>query len=63
MLFNNVAADEEFDDSKETALEDHENVDGDEDCPDSLHPVCHHCPCYGQDKHQQTHNLLTTKKI
>ena len=56
-MFHNIAADEEFDDSKETALENHEDVDGDEDGPDSLHPMCHHCSCYGQDEHQQTHNL------
>lgn len=56
-MFHDITAGEEFEDSKETALENHENVDGDEDRPDCLHSVSHHGSCYGQDEHQETHNL------
>ena len=62
-LVNDVAGNEQFEDSEESGVESDKADDGDEDCPDCLHLVGQDSSSHSQNQDQQVDDLKLIKSV
>ena len=63
LLVNDVAGNEQFEDSEESGVESDEADDGDEDGPDCLHLVGQDSSSHSQNQDQQVDDLKLIKSV